>query len=308
MKLSVSPHMVAFLLFGMIAPLSAQNLESSIAADAANGTDGQMFRETSNPPDAFEVPETVKAQGLISNGKPAFVAQDVRTLDAKIASQQKVESVIDLSVLRNASPYRKIAVSTGSQPYEISTDSLQTGLALISAVYRETGKRETVSDCSKVALSVEQQIRLDVAKVLEIVESEVTANPGCSCEIVKTAIKTSEADVKLVVDIVETAITASPENMRMISQCAIATMPEAVAEVQALLARLDPNSGDSDGYSSKSSKDSKDSKDAKDAEVAAIVAPEPPNPLDLPHFFPPVIPPPYNPPPVTNVNPCAGYH
>ena len=111
----------------------------------------------------------------------------------------------------------------------------------------------------------------------------------------------------MVVSIVETAITASPENMRMISQCAIATMPEAVAEVQALLARLDPNSGDSEVYSSKSSKSSTDSKDAKDAKVAAIYAPPIPNPLDLPPVYPPLMPPPpIFPPPVTNVNPCSG--
>jgi hypothetical protein len=95
--------------------------------------------------------------------------------------------------------------------------------------------------------------------------------------------------------------------MRMISQCAIATMPESVAEVQALLAKLDPNSGDSDVYSSKSAKDSTDSKDAKDSKVAAIVAPPIPNPLDLPPTYPPIIPlPPIVTPPVTNVNPCSG--
>ena len=48
--------------------------------------------------------------------------------------------------------------------------------------------------------------------------------------------------------------------MRIVSQRAIATMPDSITEVQALLARLDPNAGDS-GYSSKSSKSSK-SKDA----------------------------------------------
>ena len=94
----------------------------------------------------------------------------------------------------------------------------------------------------------------------------------------------------------------------MISQCAIATMPESVAEVQALLARLDPNSGDADVYSSKSSKDSKDATDVKDAKVAAIYAPPIPNPLDLPPSYPPILPPPpIIPPPVTNVNPCPGH-
>ncbi|MEO5916519.1 MAG: hypothetical protein ABIS50_19940 [Luteolibacter sp.] len=309
MKPPVSPHMVALLILSAIAPLSAQNLESTPAspeiakADAVN--DAPRFHGSSDLPEKYEVPEIEKAQGIIPNGKPVFAAQDVRNLDTRASNEQKVESVIDLSVLRNPSPFRKVAVSTGSQPYEVSTGSLQNGLALISAVYRESGKKEAVSDCSKVALSVEQRVKLDVAKVLEVVQSEVAANAGCSCEVVKTAIKSSDADVQLVVSIVETAITASPENMRMISQCAIATMPEAVAEVQALLARLDPNSGDADVYSSKSSKDSKDAKDAK---VAAIVAPEPPNPLDLPPAYPPILPPPIFPPPVTDVNPHSGHY
>ncbi|MES2658921.1 MAG: hypothetical protein V4689_09900 [Verrucomicrobiota bacterium] len=307
MKSPVSPHMVASLFFSAVAPLSAQNLESTPATpeiskvDAVN--DAPRFRSNSALPEKYDLPELEKAQGIIPSGSPVFAAQDARTLDTRASSQLKVESVIDLSVLRNPSPFRKVAVSTGSQPYEVSTGSLENGLALISAVYRESGKQEAASDCSKVALSLEQRIKLDVAKVLEVVESEVSANQACSCEIVKTAIKASEADVAMVVSIVETAITASPENMRMISQCAIASMPESVAEVQALLARLDPNSGDA-AYSSKSSKD------AKSAKVAAIIS-ELPNPLDLPPAYPPIvpIPPPIYPPPVTDVNPqCGNYY
>lgn len=310
MKSPVSPHMVAFLVFSTMAPLSAQNLESTPTSPEINNTDAieaPRFKSVSSLLDKYDVPEIERAQGIVSGSNPVFAAQDVRTLDAKPATKQNVDSVIDLDVLRNPSPYRKVAVSTGSSSYQPASGGLENGLALISAVYRESGKREASSDCSKVALSVEARVKLDTAKVLEVVESEVSANPSCACEVVKTAIKASEADVTMVVSIVETAITASPENMRMISQCAIATMPEAVAEVQALLARLDPNSGDSEVYSSKSSKSSTDSKDAKDAKVAAIYAPPIPNPLDLPPVYPPLMPPPpIFPPPVTNVNPCSG--
>jgi hypothetical protein len=306
MKLPVSPHMVAFVFLSAMASLSAQNLASTPAAPEINKPDAveaPRFKNISDVLDKYEVPEIEKAHGSISGSRPVFAAQDVRTLDTPVTSKQQVDSVIDLGVLRNPSPYRKVAVST--KPYEVSSGGLETGLALISAVYRESGKPESASDCSKVALSVEARVNLDVAKVLEVVESEVTANPSCSCEVVKTAIKASDADVPLVVSIVETAITASPENMRMISQCAIATMPEAVAEVQALLARLDPNSGDADVYSSKSAKDSKDAKDAK---VAAVYAPAVPNPLDLPPSYPPTLPPPpIFPPPVTDVNPRGGF-
>jgi len=178
----------------------------------------------------------------------------------------------------NSSPSRKVAVSAGPQPYEISSDSLQACLALIAAVYRDTGRRADSSDCSRISLSVARRIKLDVARTLEVVESEVASNPGCAGEIVKSSIKASGADVSLVVLIVETAITVSPENMRMISKCAIATMPEAVAKIQALLARLDANSGDPDVHSSRSSKNAKDSKHLVE------VAPKSANPLDIPHL------------------------
>jgi hypothetical protein len=297
MKPSVSPHMVAFLILGMMAPLSAQNL-ASVTRSSESGSDAIFV---SVLPDKYEIPVKEKAAGRLPASRTVYAAQDSLTLDTRSADSRKVESVVDLSVLSNPSPYRKVAVSTGGQPYEVTADGLETGLALISAVYRESGKREQTSDCNSVALSAEQRIRLDISKVLEVVESEVTANPSCACEIVKTAIKASEADVAMVVSIVETSINAAPDSMRIVSQCAIAAMPEAIGEVQALLARLDPNSGDADVYSSKSAKS------AKSAKVAAIVSPAAANPLDLPPTGPPIMPPPIIPPPVTEVNPCVGY-
>lgn len=147
-------------------------------------------------------------------------------------------------------------------------------------------------------MSVEQRLKMDSSNVLEIVESEVAANPNCACEIVKIAIKASGADESLVGDIVEVAIRSAPESMRMISQCGIAAMPDALSEVQAVLAKLDPNSGDSSN-NSKSGKDGTDAKDAK--EPVASAPPEPPNPLDLPPPFPPLPPPPL-PPAITDPN------
>ena len=137
--------------------------------------------------------------------------------------------------------------------------------------------------------------------MLEVVESEVAANPSCACEIVKTAIKASDADVELVVAIVETSINVAPDSMRIVSQCAIAAMPEAIAAVQALLAKLDPNAGDA-AHSAKSSKSAKGSKSAKVAVAATVITP---NPLDLPPPFPPV--PPIITVPVTDVNPSARF-
>lgn len=302
MKKPVFPHTVAFLALCSIAPLAAQNFTDSVSATSP-GEDARRFGPVACLPGSYDVPSLERAKAQLPDDRPVFSAQDVATLEEKESSSRNVDSVVDLSVLRDPSPFRRMAVSTKGQPYEMETDSLQSGLALISAVYREVGKSEQTSDCSSLALSVQQRVKLDPSKVLEVVEMEVASNPGCACEVVKTAIKSSEADVELVVNIVDTAIQASPESMRIVSQCAIAAMPESIAAVQALLTRIDPNAGET-GYSAKSSKSAKSAKGAK---VAAVVAPPLPNPLDLPPVGPPLPPPPVFPPPVTEVNPCSAY-
>jgi predicted RecA/RadA family phage recombinase len=194
-------------------------------------------------------------------------------------------------VLREASAYRqadRIRIKVSDE----QASGIQSGLAELAAAYREPGRPSDSADCSSVAMSVEQRIKLDLSEVLSIVESEIAANQNCACEIVKTAIKASGADEALVGDITEVAITNAPQSMRMISQCAIAAMPEALASVQAVLAKLDPNSGNT--------KSANSGKDAKAAVASELTPPEePPDPLDLPPPpFPPLPPPPLPPPPL----------
>lgn len=159
--------------------------------------------------------------------------------------------------------------------------------------------------CLKLAVSVKHAAAAQPAKVLEIVESEMTANPDCACEIVKAAIQGAEADAKTVASIVETAATAVPEKMRLVSQCAVAVAPDSLGEVQAVMNRLDPNRGEA-GYSSKGAKDAKDAKDVAvkpawnplDFPGQGPVSPTPggppavPVPPGLPPGVPPVITPP----------------
>lgn len=160
-------------------------------------------------------------------------------------------------------------------------------------------------DCSKLTLSVKSAITADQGKILEIVSKEVSAAPACACEIVKSAIEASSANVETVALIVETAITAAPEQMRLISQCAVAVAPDALANVQAVMAKLDPNRGEG----APSSKSAKDAKAPATDQVAAM-----PNPLDFPGgsptgggtptpptYIPPVIV--IKPPGATDVNP-----
>lgn len=124
--------------------------------------------------------------------------------------------------------------------------------------------------CSAQSASLKEAIAAKPADLLQLVEARVSANPGCACEIVKSAIEATQADVQTVASIVETASSAAPDKMRLIAQCAVAVAPDSLAGVQAVLAKLDPSSGES-GPSSK------DSKDSKAPQVADTW-----NPLDFP--------------------------
>ena len=191
----------------------------------------------------------------------------------------------------------------------MKTPLKQSLLLLLSAL----APLHAADDCHSIHLNTEKLVAEAPDHSAEIVASQVAASASCACEIVKSAIKASQADAKTVAAIVEAAINAAPEQMRLITQCAIATAPDALAEVQAVLARLDPNSGES-GASDKDAKSAKDSVDSKysDQEVASIF-----NPLEFPGAdpvgslyggpggLPPrlIVPPIINPPSVTDPNP-----
>lgn len=295
------------------ASASAQLLEApDLSIGKANVVGIETNDDSSFASDNFlsgilQIPSVRKAESSPSEAAPVFVRQDALTLAPSKGSVRKVESITDFSVLQEASAYKnaariKIMVS------DEQASGIQAGLAQITAAYQKPAQHSDSADCSAIGLSVEHQVKMDSTKVLSIVESEIGANPGCACEIVKTAIKTSGADEALVADIAEVAITAAPESMRMISQCAIAAMPDALAAVQAVLAKLDPNSGDT-SYSSKGSKSGKEGlsgKDAKAADLSEVGPAEPPiptpNPLDI-IVQVPRIPPPPLPPVVTDPDP-----
>ncbi len=99
-------------------------------------------------------------------------------------------------------------------------------------------------DCIKLSVSVRHEVEAKSNLVLEVVEKQVSAHPGCACEVVKAAIEGSEADNKLVAAIVEVAASVAPEHMRLISQCALAVAPDALADVQSVIFRLEPNRGE----------------------------------------------------------------
>lgn len=163
-------------------------------------------------------------------------------------------------------------------------------------------------DCIALSVSVKNAVSAQQSNVLEIVSEQVGAAPGCACEIVKAAIEASKADAKTVAAIVEAASIAAPDQMRLVSQCAVAVAPDALAEVQAVVAKLDPNRGEA-GESSKSAKGAKTpigevatSPNPLDFPGQGPVGPTPGGPGGLPlvPLLPPVI---IAPPDVSNVNP-----
>lgn len=157
-------------------------------------------------------------------------------------------------------------------------------------------------DCLKLTDAAKNLISSDQSNLLEVVSSQVAAAPSCACEIVKAAIEITRPDVATVAAIVDAAITTSPENMRLISQCAIAAAPDAVVAVQTVLAKYEPNSGEA-AYSAKGEQAAAGA-GTPDGEVAAL-----PNPLDFPGRGPvrplfPILPPVIiNSPKVSQVNP-----
>lgn len=95
-------------------------------------------------------------------------------------------------------------------------------------------------DCTALADSVANEVAADKSQVLEIVTKEVAAAPDCACEIVKAAIKASEADVQTVVAIVEAASSEAPNHLLLIAKCAVAAAPDANDAITALLVKIDP--------------------------------------------------------------------
>ncbi len=282
-------------------PLSAQIVsEPAENMPGSDYQDSSFLSSNSAISGIYQLPEISKTEANISNQDSVLVNQDIFTLISRQSNKRSLDNVVDTSVLDSTSAYRTAAKIKLKVSSTQATD-ISKGLAEISAAYKKPAEPSTDPDCDSVAISVKHRVNMDTSTVLEIVEAEISANPKCACEIVKTAITASGADIELVASITEVAITASPESMRMISQCAIAAMPEALSAVQAVLAKLDPNRGDS--YSSKSAKSAKD---AKDAVASDITPPEKPaDPLDLPPppYPTPFPPPPNEPDPITDPNP-----
>ncbi len=259
--------------------MKTQWMAMLLAMAAASIAGAQNFMEGPGTAEFSALPVATKAEGIPADPAPLFLVQNTGNLGFRERESHRVPAMAELP----------------TKPETAGED-----LNLLSATYRELAKPSRGGDCPEIALALAKRVENDPSLLLETVATEVGASPACACEIVKAAIQATGGEVATVIGIVETAITASPENMRLISQCAIATAPEALAEIQALLAKLDPNGGE--GTSAKSAKSSKS---GKDMVAAARLDAEPENranPLEPSLYFW-AAPPPILPPEITRVNP-----
>jgi len=284
--------MVVLMMIGCMAHLHGQNLNDNLLTNRSLESGAAAVR---TPSGEYHVTPVERVRGEVTDKPPVFVAQDVPSMKEKITAGRETDGREILDILRNPAPRRAMASRTRGQRYEVATGGMQNGLQKVAAMYRELGKPEAATDCGVIAMSVAHRVYQDPARMLEFVSREVAANPKCSCEIVKSVIESSDSTPETVAAITESAILAAPDSTRLISQCAIAASPESLAAVQAVLARLDPNAGESAGGA-------KSAKSAKGPKVTI----EPPasagNPLDIP-IEPPLPPPPVYPPRITEVNP-----
>lgn len=86
-------------------------------------------------------------------------------------------------------------------------------------------------DCGVEFKKVTKEVIASPEDVLKIVATQVGSAPTCVCEIVKAAIKASNADKALVVQIVKTASELLPDETPTIIACAIDSAPEAARAI-----------------------------------------------------------------------------
>jgi len=119
-----------------------------------------------------------------------------------------------------------------------------------------------------------ERSRKELEQIIESTRQRVAEDPKHACEIVKKAIVDAKAGPRLVTRMVEAVIMEAPDQMRLVSQCAIAVAPDAMEPVMELMARLDPNAGESLEGAKSGAKSAKSPKGT--LEVASVGA----NPLD----------------------------
>ncbi|RYD28165.1 MAG: hypothetical protein EOP87_20055, partial [Verrucomicrobiaceae bacterium] len=171
----------ALLAIASMTPLAAQSLREDLlttdvrplAADDLRGRDVRRFAEITVP-GTYEVP-AMKAAPHFKEGAGIFATQNHGTLGVTGMVPADVADAVDLSTLREPSPFRRAAMSAGISGTEASASNLPLGLALLAATYSVPADAPGKIPCSELGLSVGQRVKLDPSKILEIVELAITA-------------------------------------------------------------------------------------------------------------------------------------
>lgn len=167
-------------------------LAGSVAGDDSARFDASLV--TRGP---VQVPNIAKAVATPKDGSLAIARQDALTRGMRVSPSRSLDSVVDLTVLREPSPYRRFFVASDGTSAEFA-GHLQAALAEVSAIDRPGGiTASDAADCPSIALAVEKRIGMEPSLLLETVETGIRSNPDCACEFVKSAIESVDADSAL---------------------------------------------------------------------------------------------------------------
>ena len=101
--------------------------------------------------------------------------------------------------------------------------------------------------CIQLAERVKSEVSKSPKDVLSSVRLAMVDNDACACDIVKTAIKASDADNDLTGLIVEVAVKTKPSRFKEIVECAILANPAAKTQVRSALERVFGSKGSGKG-------------------------------------------------------------
>lgn len=84
-----------------------------------------------------------------------------------------------------------------------------------------------ILNCRDIAKSFGYALKeMPIETVIKMLSKEVSTNPHCSCELIKTAIAIHKPTPRQVTVLVDTAIHAAPDHIEEIVNCSIAAAPD----------------------------------------------------------------------------------
>ncbi len=132
MKPSVSPHVVALLVFTSLSSLGAETVANPTTPSIPKSSETSILRN-------FRSPVAVHPGGKVAAAFKSSVP--IPRAIPVVTAAPTTKPAIHLGVRREPVSFHPITVKNGPQPYVVDPDSLQKGLALISELYRKSSGR-----------------------------------------------------------------------------------------------------------------------------------------------------------------------